>query len=67
VFVNINFYLEMDSCLMCKNVFVKIEGERGYKKRRITQRLARSDFTALDVLKQLNNYQVQKCRYVMYG
>jgi len=51
----------MDSCLLCKNNFVSVDkgvASRVVNKRKITFKVTSREFTVLDVLKRLHNFQV---------
>ena len=56
-----DFFVNMYFCLFCKKKFVSVANsfrKCGVNKRKITQKVCRREFTVLDVLKRLHNFQV---------
>jgi len=49
----------MDSCFLCFKFFSKTKHSTGYNKRRIMQTVLHHNFSVLDVLKKVYNYQVR--------
>ena len=49
----------MDSCFLCFKFFSKTKHSAGYNKRRIMQTVLHHNFSVLDVLKKVYNYQVR--------